>query len=71
MCNFIFNGVNLIFYIICVTISLWLIFFGGAERIQNTLLGYFEFGPAAENTIYIRALAWMSLIFFGGLLIQR
>ena len=58
-------------YIASVCISIWVIFFGGAERIQNTLLGYFEFGVAADNSSYIRILAWVNLIFFGGLLVSE
>jgi len=27
---------------------LWVIFLGGAERLENTLLGYFEFSVFAE-----------------------
>lgn len=61
----------MVLYVFSVIISLWVIFFGGAERIKNTLVGYFEFGPAAENSSYIKALAWVNLVFFGGLLISK
>lgn len=45
-----------------ILISIWLIFFEGAERIENTLLGYFEFGFIAEKADYIRVGAWIGLI---------
>ena len=40
---------------------IWIVFFGGAERLENSVLGYFEFGLAAQNVIYVKILAWPGL----------
>jgi len=47
--------------ILSILFNLWIIFLGGAEKVQNTLIGYFEFGIFAENSNYIRVLAWFGL----------
>jgi hypothetical protein len=39
----------------------WIVFFGGAERIENTFFGYLEFGVAGERAIYIKFAAWLGL----------
>ncbi|RHW22641.1 hypothetical protein C2846_03160 [Pseudomonas jilinensis] len=61
----------MLLYMLSVSVSIWVIFFGGAKSISNTLLGYFEFGPAASSSSYIYMLAWVNLFFFGGLLISK
>ncbi len=50
------------FYILGILFNLWIIFLGGAEKIQDTLVGYFEFGIFADNPNCIRALAWLGLV---------
>jgi len=52
-----------VFYIVGILFFLWVIFFNGAEKLTNTLVGYFEFGPAVDNPQYIRILSWVALIF--------
>lgn len=39
-----------------------MIFFRGAERLENTFLGYLEFGPGAEKASYIKFGAWIGII---------
>ena len=45
-------------------ISVWVAFFGGAEKLEGTFLGYFKFGHFADNANYIRAAALISLATF-------
>ncbi len=40
----------------------WILFFGGAERVEGTLFGYFEFGFAGDKAVYIKVLAWVGLV---------
>jgi hypothetical protein len=49
-------------FVISILFNLWVIFLGGAEKIQDTLVGYFEFGIFADNPNYIRILAWFGLV---------
>jgi hypothetical protein len=42
--------------VIIVAFVIWIIFLGGAERMENTVFGYFTQGPAAEKAIYIKIL---------------
>ena len=49
-------------YLLGIVFSIWVIFLGGAERLENTILGYFEFGIAGEKSIYIKVVAWIGLI---------
>ena len=53
-------------FIFCI----WVIYFNGAERLENTILGYFEFGELAEKTIYIKTSAWFGLVLILGLFIK-
>ena len=57
------------FCIFSSIICIWVIFFNGAEKLENSVLGYFEFGLLAENAQYIRISAWIGLIISIGLLI--
>ncbi|APR66076.1 hypothetical protein CN03_03520 [Thalassolituus oleivorans] len=50
-------------YILSSTICIWVIFFNGAEKLENAVLGYFEFGQLAEKALYIKISAWLGLIF--------
>ena len=58
------------FCIFTSIICLWIIFFDGAEKLENTMLGYFEFGLLAEKAHYIKILAWLSLIISVALLVR-
>ena len=49
-------------YLLGIAFCVWVIFFGGAERLEDTLLGYLEFGPAAEKAFYIKFSAWLGII---------
>ncbi len=49
-------------FLLGIVFSIWVIFFGGAERLENTILGFFEFGIAGEKSIYIKVVAWIGLI---------
>jgi len=59
------------FWACCVAFNIWLIFLGGAERLQHTWLGSFEFGQLSESVTLIKALAWVMLIVCGGLLVSE
>lgn len=49
-----------IFLLASIVFYLWVIFLGGAERLQDTLIGYLEFDNAYPK--YMRYAAWVSLI---------
>ncbi len=59
-------------WVICLAgllISIWAAFFGGAEKLEGTILGYFEFGHFADKASYIRAASLIGLaIFTAGLI---
>lgn len=57
------------FYLIGIVISLWIIFWGGAKVLENTVVAYFEFGPLGEKAPYIKVMAWLGLIICIGLLL--
>ena len=50
-----------IFVILNIVFCTWVIFLGGAARLENTLAGYFEFGIYADKEVYIKIVAWVSL----------
>ncbi|GLP96643.1 hypothetical protein [Paraferrimonas sedimenticola] len=45
-------------------ICIWIVFFGGAERIENTFTGYLNFGQFADKARLIKALAIVYMIVF-------
>lgn len=45
-----------------VGLCLWILFLGGDDKLENTFLGYLEFGAAGEKAWSIRMLAWISLV---------
>jgi hypothetical protein len=52
---------NILCPLLSIAFSIWLLFFGGAEKLQDTIVGYLEFGWFADNLKYIRAIAWLNL----------
>lgn len=50
------------FYLITVAFLVWIVFLGGAERIENSVVAYFEFGLLGEKAVYIRAVAAIALL---------
>ena len=52
------------FLVLDILFTLWVVFLGGAEKIQDTLVGYFEFGMFADNPNHIRALAAIGLVIY-------
>ena len=52
----------MILELISIAIPIWIIFFGGAEKIENTFVGYLTHGVFGEKGIYIKVVAWMLLI---------
>ena len=49
-------------FIIGILFCLWIIFFGGAAKLENSILGYFEFELAAQKEKFIKILAWAYLV---------
>jgi len=49
-----------IYFTIHLVICIWVIFFGGAKKIEGSWLAAFEFHGLA-NATQIKALAWLSL----------
>ena len=45
-----------------IVFSLWVLFFNGAEKLENSVFGYLEFGRFAESEAYIRIAAWFGLV---------
>ncbi len=53
-----------------ILFCLWILFFGGASRLENTLAGYFEFGLVGSSASAIRVLAWVYLLLAGFVLVN-
>jgi hypothetical protein len=51
------------YWILAIAFNLWILFMGGAGRIENTFAGYLEYGVAGEKSVYIKLVAWVSLGF--------
>ena len=49
------------FCLLSLLVCIWVVFFNGAERLEGTWLGYFEFGEFADKAKYIKAAAWLGL----------
>ncbi len=49
------------YLLVGIAFNIWIIFMGGAERLENSLAGSFEFGFAGEKATYIKIIAWVSL----------
>ncbi|MEO1148807.1 MAG: hypothetical protein AAFY26_24840 [Cyanobacteria bacterium J06638_22] len=49
------------YWLVGIAFNIWILFMGGAERLENSLAGYLEFGPAGEKATYIKVIAWVSL----------
>jgi hypothetical protein len=49
----------------------WVIFLGGASRLENSLVAYFEFGLVGSSASAIRVLAWAYLLLAGFFLISE
>ena len=49
------------FCLLNLLVCIWVVFFNGAERLEGTWLGYFEFGEFADKAKYIKAAAWVGL----------
>lgn len=58
-------------WIISLLICLWIIFFNGAKVLENTVLGYFEFGPLGGKSQYIEILAWFGVVVSVWLLVEE
>ena len=48
--------------VISILFCVWIIFIGGAERLENSLMGYIEFGIFGEKAVFIKVLAWVGLL---------
>jgi hypothetical protein len=46
----------------------WIIYLGGAERLENTFIGYLEFGTFVEKANLIKFIAWIGLLLCIGFL---
>jgi len=58
-------------YLIGIVFSVWVLFYGGAERLENTVFGYFEFGSAAEKAVLIKVVAVITLLTSLALLVYQ
>ena len=45
-----------------IATCVWVIFLGGAEKLEDTFLGYFEFGESGSRAGYIKAISWIALL---------
>lgn len=50
--------INIIFIIFCI----WILFFGGAQKLEDTLLGFIEFGRFGSSSFYIKLATCLALI---------
>ncbi len=54
-------------WILCLfglLVCVWAAFFGGAQKLEGTFLGYFEFGEFAEKASFIRVAAIIGVALF-------
>lgn len=47
-----------------VATSIWILFFGGAEKLENSFLGYLGFGRYGDKFDFIKGLTWAALALF-------
>lgn len=63
MNKLLFEQVEIVvFPIISILFCVWIIFIGGADRLENTLVGYIEVGIFGEKAIFIKVIAWVDLL---------
>lgn len=55
-------AMTVLLHLFSIAICLWIIFFGGAEKLEDTFVGYLEFGVFADRASMIKLAAWISLI---------
>ncbi len=65
------KGLNVVVYVLGIIFAVWVIYLGGAERLENTFLGYLEFGTFAYKTSFIKFSAWIGLLLCIGLLVSE
>jgi len=53
---------NGLLHLLGIAFCLWVIFLGGAEKLENTFVGYLEYGVFADSASMIRLAAWISLM---------
>lgn len=44
-----------------IAFPIWILFLGGAKRLESTFLGYVTHGVGDEKTIFIKIGAWIML----------
>jgi len=50
-----------LFFFAYIAFYIWVVFFGGAERVQGTVIGWFEF-PFMEKPVHIKVFASITLV---------
>jgi len=54
----------MLFEIIFIASSIWVLFFGGATKLENSFLGYFSFGRYGDKESFIKGIVWVGLAFY-------
>jgi len=47
-----------------IAFSIWVLFLGGASKLENTFLGYLSFGRYGDKQAFIKGLAWVALVWY-------
>lgn len=58
------------FYVAGWIVCFWIVFFSGAEKLERTFLGYFEFGQFADGSKYMRMAAALGLAIIPALILM-
>jgi hypothetical protein len=51
----------MIFEVIFIASSFWILFLGGAAKLENSFMGFFSFGRYGDKESFIKGLVWVSL----------
>lgn len=50
--------------VIFIASCIWILFFGGASKLENTFLGYLSFGRYGDKDTFIKGLVWVGLALY-------
>jgi len=54
----------MLFEVVFIVSSVWILFFGGASKLENSFLGYFSFGRYGDKESFIKGLVWVGLALY-------
>lgn len=54
----------MIFEIIFIASCIWILFFGGAAKLENSFMGYLSFERYGDKESFIKGLVWVGLALY-------